>query len=154
MQNKDNVEDHNLTPYNHSKNRHKWHNIECHKRFKCVILITDICLYTNLYLYISKRIAFIVATLLLSHIIGHIIFFFYYFFSSFLTFILPIPHKKIKKKKKNSSSPYWSLLHFSLTFTLPLCLFISPLLSTLSLHFFHHYYFLIFWLFFSLFYFV
>ena len=47
MQNKDNVKDHNLTPYNHSKNRHKIRNIECHKRFKCVFLITNICLYTN-----------------------------------------------------------------------------------------------------------
>ena len=47
MQNKDNVEDHNLTPYNHSKNRHKIRNIECHKWFKCIFLITNICLYTN-----------------------------------------------------------------------------------------------------------
>ena len=142
MQNKDNVEDHNLTPYNHSKNRHKWHNIECHKRFKCVILITDICLYTNLYLYISKRIAFIVATLLLSHIIGHIIFFFNYFFSSFLTFILPIPHKKNLKKKKKKL--FFSLLVIvtlfsnlypsSLSLYLPTTLyFIITLLSSLLL---------------------
>ena len=33
--------DHNLTPYNHSKNRHMWRDVECHKRFECVFLITN-----------------------------------------------------------------------------------------------------------------
>ena len=33
--------DHNLTPYNHSKNRLAWCDVECHKRFECVFLITN-----------------------------------------------------------------------------------------------------------------
>ena len=33
--------DHNLTPYNHSKNRLAWCDVECHKRFKYVFLITN-----------------------------------------------------------------------------------------------------------------
>ena len=33
--------DHNLTPYNHSKNRSAWCNVECHKIFECVFLITN-----------------------------------------------------------------------------------------------------------------
>ena len=33
--------DHNLTIYNHSKNGHTWHDIECHQRFECVFLITN-----------------------------------------------------------------------------------------------------------------
>ena len=33
--------DHNLTPYNHSKNRHVWHDVECHKKFEYVFLITN-----------------------------------------------------------------------------------------------------------------
>ena len=33
--------DHNLTPYNHSKNRLAWRDVECHKRFECVFLITN-----------------------------------------------------------------------------------------------------------------
>ena len=34
-------EDHNLTPYNHSKNRLTWCYVECHKRFECVFLIIN-----------------------------------------------------------------------------------------------------------------
>ena len=33
--------DHNLTPYNHSKNKSMWCDVKCHKRFKCVFLITN-----------------------------------------------------------------------------------------------------------------
>ena len=35
------LRDHNLTSYNHSKNRHMWCNVEYHKRFECVFLITN-----------------------------------------------------------------------------------------------------------------
>ena len=38
---KDCWEDHNLTPYNHSKNRPTWCDVECHKRFKYVFLIIN-----------------------------------------------------------------------------------------------------------------
>ena len=34
-------EDHNLTIYNHSKNRPTWCDVECHKRFECIFLITN-----------------------------------------------------------------------------------------------------------------
>ena len=33
--------DHNLTPYNHSKNRLAWCDVENHKRFKCIVFITN-----------------------------------------------------------------------------------------------------------------
>jgi len=33
--------DHNLTLYNHSKNRSALCDVECHKRFECVFLITN-----------------------------------------------------------------------------------------------------------------
>ena len=33
--------DHNLTPYNHSKNRSAWCDVEYYKRFKYVFLITN-----------------------------------------------------------------------------------------------------------------
>ena len=33
--------DHNLIPYNHSKNRLVWRDIEYYKRFECVFLITN-----------------------------------------------------------------------------------------------------------------
>ena len=33
--------DHNLTLYNHSKNRYTWRDVETHKRFECVFLITN-----------------------------------------------------------------------------------------------------------------
>ena len=33
--------DHNLTSYNHFKNRPTWRNVKCHKRFECVFLITN-----------------------------------------------------------------------------------------------------------------
>ena len=33
--------DHNLTPYNYSKNKSAWRNVECHKRFECVFYITN-----------------------------------------------------------------------------------------------------------------
>ena len=34
-------EDRNLTPYNYSKNRPVWCDVETHKRFECVFLITN-----------------------------------------------------------------------------------------------------------------
>ena len=33
--------DYNLTPYNHSKNRSAWRDVECCKRYECVFLITN-----------------------------------------------------------------------------------------------------------------
>ena len=33
--------DHNLIPYNHSKNKLAYCDVEYHKRFKCVFLITN-----------------------------------------------------------------------------------------------------------------
>ena len=33
--------DHNLTPYNHFKNRPAWCDVKTHKRFECVFLITN-----------------------------------------------------------------------------------------------------------------
>ena len=33
--------DHNLTPYNRSKNRPAWYDVEYHKIFECVFLITN-----------------------------------------------------------------------------------------------------------------
>ena len=33
--------DHNLTPYNYSKNRFVWCDVEYHKKFECVLLITN-----------------------------------------------------------------------------------------------------------------
>ena len=33
--------DHNLTPYNHSKNRPVWRDVDYHKRLECVFLITN-----------------------------------------------------------------------------------------------------------------
>ena len=33
--------DYNLTPYNHSKNKSAWCDVECHKRFECAFLITN-----------------------------------------------------------------------------------------------------------------
>ena len=29
--------DRNLTPYNRSKNKSVWHNVECYKKFECVL---------------------------------------------------------------------------------------------------------------------
>ena len=34
-------EDHNLTPYNHFKNRPTWCDVKFHKRFECIFLITN-----------------------------------------------------------------------------------------------------------------
>ena len=33
--------DHNLTPYNHSKNRSAWCDVQGHKIFECIFLITN-----------------------------------------------------------------------------------------------------------------
>ena len=33
--------DHNSTFYNHSKNKLAWPDVECHKRFECVFVITN-----------------------------------------------------------------------------------------------------------------
>ena len=110
----------------------------------------------HLYISINWSVIFIVTTLLLSHFIRHIIYLFstssFLFF--FLTFLLPI--LKRRRKKKNSYSPYLSTFIITLppTFSLPLYLFISPLLSTLPLQFLYLFPFLILWFFFFLFYFV
>ena len=108
----------------------------------------------HLYISINWSVTFIVTMLLLSHFSGHIIHLFST--SSFLSFLnFYSPYSK-KKKKKISYSPYLSTFIITLppTFSLCLCFFIFPLLSTLPLQFLYHFPFLIFWLFFFLFYFV
>ena len=35
------VRDHNFTPYNHSKNKSVWHDVEYHKRSERVFLIIN-----------------------------------------------------------------------------------------------------------------
>ena len=62
------------------------------------------------------------------------------FFSPFKLFFPPTLKKKENKKKKLFFSLLihtYCYIFFSPTFSLPFCLFISPLLSTLPLHFLH-----------------
>ena len=102
---------------------------------------------------ISKNwsLLFIITILLLSHISGNVIIFFpslkiiyiYIYISLLLNFSSPYSPKKLF---------FFLLVHnyclLPLTFPLCLCLFISPLLFTLSLLILCHFLFLIFWLFF------